>query len=243
MAEDVPVPGLVGRGDAPAPLHHGQAEAVGTGTRECSHCMAQQSCQTWVVLFYPYALINITFSKQARAESLLGPALFKGFSFCLRLCTSFQAELESLWTLPLFPPRQNAWRCVWVFSSFHSSSSHPLGFTVCSLLAFSTLLLLPACRTGAALGIPALAGDDDGVGDGQDGAMQGHLGMAFPRKHSFPSLSSAHLLPALTFNNKYVYFKLILLPELLPGRVPMAGKGKRGAGWDVETSVGCCWLC
>lgn len=32
MAEDAPVPGLMGGGDAPAPLHHGQAEAIGTGT-------------------------------------------------------------------------------------------------------------------------------------------------------------------------------------------------------------------
>lgn len=32
MAEDAPVPRLMGRGDAPAPLHHGQAEAVGCGT-------------------------------------------------------------------------------------------------------------------------------------------------------------------------------------------------------------------
>lgn len=29
MAEDASVPGLLGGGDAPAPLHHGQAAAVG----------------------------------------------------------------------------------------------------------------------------------------------------------------------------------------------------------------------
>lgn len=32
VAEDVPVPGLLGRGDTAAPLHHGQAEAVGCGS-------------------------------------------------------------------------------------------------------------------------------------------------------------------------------------------------------------------
>lgn len=56
------------------------------------------------VYFFAYAVINMTFSKQVWAESLLGLASFKGFSFCLRLCTTFQAELESLWTLPSSPP-------------------------------------------------------------------------------------------------------------------------------------------
>lgn len=109
VAEDVPVSGLLGRGDTPAPLHHGQAEAVGcgtgTGTTVRSHtcCTAWQGCQMWVV-FFSYTLINMTFSKQAWAESLLGLASFKGFFSCHKPCTRFQAELESLWTLPSSPP-------------------------------------------------------------------------------------------------------------------------------------------
>lgn len=37
MAEDVPVPGLLGGGHAPSPFHHGQAEAIGSGTGSRPH--------------------------------------------------------------------------------------------------------------------------------------------------------------------------------------------------------------
>lgn len=109
MAEDVPVPGLLGRGDAPAPPHHGQDEALGcatrTGTAVGSHTgsTACQGCQTGVG-FFSYTLINMTFSKQAGAESLLGLALLKGFFSCHKPHIRSQAELESLWTLPSSPP-------------------------------------------------------------------------------------------------------------------------------------------
>lgn len=58
MAEDAPVPGLLGRGDTAAAPHHGQAEAIGCGTRTCtvvgSHtcCTAWQSCQICIVFSF-----------------------------------------------------------------------------------------------------------------------------------------------------------------------------------------------
>lgn len=110
MAEDVPVPGLLGGGDAPAPLQHGQAEALGCGTRagtavgSRAYCAAWQGCQVRLGFFFSYTLINMTFSKQAWAESLLGLDLFKGFSSRHKPCTRFQAELQCSWTLPSSPP-------------------------------------------------------------------------------------------------------------------------------------------
>lgn len=95
MAEDVPVPRLLGRGDTPAPLHHGQAEALGCGTRTgtavrshtpCTACKAAK-----YAFFFFFSLINMNSSKQAWAESLLGPASFKGFFSCHKPCTRFQA--------------------------------------------------------------------------------------------------------------------------------------------------------
>lgn len=89
MAEDVPVPRLVGGGDAPAPLHHGQAEAVGCGVGTRTWPRAGTAAWPgraakcgWVSLF-SYTLINMTFSKQAWAESRLGLASFKERVFLL----------------------------------------------------------------------------------------------------------------------------------------------------------------
>nr|XP_021140111.1 synaptotagmin-like protein 4 isoform X3 [Columba livia] len=98
VAEDAPVPRLLGRGDAPAALHHGQDEAIGCGTGTGIQMRAGTAARELhslaglpnMVIFFAYTLINITSSKQAWAESLLALALFKGFPFVFAFAPNFR---------------------------------------------------------------------------------------------------------------------------------------------------------
>lgn len=89
---------------------------------------------------------------------------------------------------PSFPPRQNALKCRWFFSSFHSSSSHPLCFTVCSLLVFPTILPQDAAgsRMGASMHSPAPALAAGLRLEPRRVSLEGRLAVVAPRKDLFP---------------------------------------------------------
>lgn len=123
---------------------------------------------------------------------------------------------------PFFPPRQNALKCGWILSAFHSSSSHPLCF---SLLPPWHLHPHPTKMLSApALG--QLCRAQLWLLD-QDGALWGQAGGEL---ESFPGPLCDTPSASTDFLYKFIYFKLIFYchSSSQEGCPVAGGRGSKG---------------